>query len=142
MKDHKRRKGTAVSIPEGIAWGACTGITIILMTSAALAKLMDAQTLQWENVGWWIMTMLLLASFIGAMVSCGMIKRKRMQMSLLSGAILWLMLLGFTALFFGGQYEGVGVTGGLVLAGSISAGLTGSKPKKGRKGKKLQNTRC
>jgi hypothetical protein len=46
-----------------------------------------------------------------------------------SGAGYYLTLLAMTALFFGGQYQGMGVTLGLVLAGAGTATLLSVKRK-------------
>jgi dolichol kinase len=59
-----------------------------------------------------------------------------MFVCLISGMIYFCVLLSITALCFGGQYQGIGVTGLVVLCGSCCAGLMGLREKKqGRKGK-------
>ena len=69
----------------------------------------------------------------GAWVAWKKIKRLRLQVCLISGGIYYLMLLGMTILFFGGQFCGMGVTALMVACGSILPILGGFS--KGRGGK-------
>lgn len=48
-------------------------------------------------------------------------KENRLKTSLIIGAIYTVVLLAFTALLFGGQYEGVGVSLLIVLSGCVAA---------------------
>ena len=137
MKTTKLRKGTASSIPEGMLWGVGVSVGITLAGSALLAKLLDTQAIQWEKIGYFVMIMLLIASFAGALVSSGKIKRRKLQVCLTTGAVFWLILIGLTALLFGGQFEGAGVTGALILAGAGCAGLLSIKPERGGKRSKI-----
>ena len=73
------------------------------------------------------MATLLLSSAAGAWVAAKMVKLRWIVLCLGAGAVYFLTLLACTALFFGGQYEGVGVTFLVVLAGSGAVGLLGLK---------------
>jgi len=82
------------------------------------------------------MIILILGAFTGSKVSYIKIKRQKIVVSLLSGAVLYMILLSITALFFGGQYSGVGETGLLILCGStlsiisnLNQNLTRKKPR-------------
>lgn len=130
--------GKAMSMPGGLAVGAGVSLGVTLLMAAVLAKLVDAERMAWENIGYGIMVLLLAASFAGAMVSFGKIKRQRMLVCGLSGVIYFAMLLAITALFFGGQYSAVGVTALLVLAGSGTAALLGLRQGRGGKRKKIK----
>jgi len=136
MNKNQKRNGTASSVPAGIIWGLVISLSIILLGSAAIAKMLDMLTVQWEMVGYWIMVLLLIASFSGAVTACTMIKRKRLHMSILYAGVLWVTLMVLTAIFFGGQYSGAGVTAGLILSGSICAGLLVANRTNGRVKKK------
>lgn len=120
-------------MPAGLAIGGAVSLGITLLGAAVLAKLVDQETLAWENVGYGVMVVLLLASFLGAMSAWGRIRRQRLLVCAVSSAIYFGLLLSITALFFGGQYEAVGVTAALVLAGSIAAWLLGLHDGRGRK---------
>ena len=69
--------------------------------------------------GYCAMAILLLASAAGSAVAEGTIQRLRIQMCLAAGGGYYLCLLAVTALFFGGQYQGMGVTALMVLCGAV-----------------------
>lgn len=136
----QKTTGKTASIPGGLAWGGAVSLGLTILLSGVLAWLLEKETILWENTGYWIMGMLLLSSFIGAWISAGRIKRQRLVVCLMSGLVYLGVLLSMTALFFGGQYEGVGVTMLLVLGGSMTAALLGNPEKRGGKRRKI-NTR-
>lgn len=119
-------------MPAGLACGTGVSVGITLLASAILAKLLDSETLAWENIGYCIMVMLMGASFLGALTARRKVKRQILLSCMAAGGIYFCVLLSMTALFFGGQYQGVGVTGLLVLAGCGSAALMGISGQKGR----------
>ncbi|MEE0111040.1 MAG: TIGR04086 family membrane protein [Oscillospiraceae bacterium] len=131
MVSKAKPTGRALSMPAGLTLGAMTSLGLTLLIAAILAKLIDAEKLPWENVGYGVMLLLLVSSFLGAIVSYGKVKRQRLAVCLMSGAVYFGLLLCMTALFFGGQYEAVGVTAALVLGGSGTAGLIGLREKRG-----------
>lgn len=139
MQTKQTYTGRTLSIPAGMGVGLGVSLGITAAAIAVLAKLVDTQTLAWENVGYGIMVMLLAASFFGALTAYGKIKRQRLMVCLLTGAAFFGFLLSMTALFFGGQFDGVLYTFLLVLAGSSAAGLLGLR--QGRGGGKKQRRR-
>lgn len=138
MVTNRKPTGRASSMPAGLLFGAAVSMTITLLSAAVLAKLTAAEVIEESRIGYGVMIMLLAASFVGAMGAYFKIKRQRLAVCALSGVIYFLMLLCITALFFGGQYEAVGVTGALVLGGSLTAGILGSVPKRGGKRGKIK----
>lgn len=128
--------GKTVSIPSGLFYGGTASIGLTLLLSILLAKLLETEAILWENSGYWIMGMLLLSSFLGAWVSIGRIKHQRLVVCLMAGLVYLGLLLSITALFFGGQYDGIGVTALLVLGGSLSAAFLGNGDKRGGKRRK------
>lgn len=139
MTIHQKRTGRAASMPAGLAFGACVNLAVTLAGSVLLAKLLDQGKLQWSNIGYAVMVLLLAASYLGAFCAQTKIKSKRLLVCALSGLIYICVLISITALFFGGQYEALGVTAALVLAGSGTAGLLGLREK--RDGKRLKRSR-
>ena len=133
-----RRTGRASSMAAGLTFGAGTALAITILGSAILAKLVDREWLEEGNVGYGVMGMLLLASYLAAMVSYGKIKRQRLLVCLSTGGIYFGLLLSITALFFGGQYSGVGVTALLIVCGATLAILPGFSQKRGGKHPKLK----
>lgn len=131
MVNYHKPTGRALSMPAGLIYGAAVSLTITILSALLLAKMLDAEVIAWENVGYGIMILLLMSSTLGSLSACGKIKRQRLVVCALSGAIYFGLLMSITALFFGGQYEAVGVTAILILGGSTSAGLLGLQKERG-----------
>ena len=131
--------GKATSMPVGFFWGGVVSTVVTVLISAVMAWLVISQKIKESQIGYGIMVLLTLASFIGAKVSYGKIKRQRLVVSFGSGLVYFGILLCITALFFGGQYSGVGETGLMILCGSglafLSKGTSKSAVKRGKKRK-------
>ena len=123
MVSNQRPTGRAVSMPKGLLLGELGSLAVTISATAVLAKLVDVEIVAWERVGYGGMLILLLSSAAGALISSQRIKHRILLVCVLSGAIYFGSLLGMTALFFGGQYEAVGVTGALITSGSMGIGL-------------------
>lgn len=139
MKGKRKMTATTASMPGGLAVGGGVSLGVTLLLSAVLAWLVHRETIAMENIGYGILVLLLMASFLGAETAFGRIRRQRLLVCGLSGLIYFALLLSITALFFGGQYSGVGVTALLILAGSGAAALLGLR--RGRGGKKIKSLR-
>lgn len=126
----QKRTGRALSIPAGLAWGGIFSLGIVTLGSAITAKLIDYEIMGWNCVGYMILTFLILSAWAGGVVSYRKIKRQKMAVCIMSGILLFAILIMITALFFGGQYNGVGETALLILCGSSLAAFTGSRGKK------------
>ena len=96
-----------------------------------IANLMLSQTIAMESVGYAATVILLLASAIGAWIAALMVKRRWIMICVGAGGSYYLTLLAITALFFGGQYQAVGVTALLVFGGAGAVGLLGITKKNG-----------
>ena len=138
MKSLNKPTGRASSMPQGLAVGVLWGLVIVLFGAAVLAKLIDANILQENAVGYGVMTILMLASYVEARVSYGKIKRKQLIVCMASGGLLFGILLGATALFFDGQYSAVGVTALLILCGSGLAAMHHPGRNRGGKRQKIR----
>jgi len=128
--------GRASTIPVGLGSGAAVSLGITIISVTVIAKLVSAEYLEESKIGYCVMVMLMAASYGGAEMAVKRIKRQRLMVCMLSGLLYFGMLLGMTALFFGGQYEAVGVTGILVIGGAFLAVLSGGRGRNGRRTKK------
>lgn len=136
----KQRNGRASSIPAGIGTGAAVSVGITLLGTALLAELLDAETIQWEVIGYGVLIMVMLAAMLGCITAMKKIKRQQGIVCLLSGLTYWGILLSVTALFFGGQYEAVSVTLLLIVGGCGCAFFLGARQGRGgkmQKGKRI-----
>ena len=115
--------GTATSIPVGLAWSAGVSLGVTGVAAWVAAWLVLSRRIAWDGIGYCSMVILLLGSVCGAVTAVRKIKRLRLQMCMASGAVYYGCLLAITALFFGGQYQGMGVTGLLILGGCGAVAL-------------------
>ena len=133
---HKRTKnGRAISFPEGITYGVLLAFLITILGTAAIAKLVDTELLAWESVGYGIMAVLMLGSFAGSKTAAEKVKRRKLLVCMVSGAVYFCILLAMTALFFGGQYHAVWETMLLIIGGSGVAALMELNDKGGKRRK-------
>lgn len=141
MKNTNRISGRASSIPAGLALGGAVSVGVTILFAAIMAKLLVSESMTWENAGYGIMVLLIASSFAGAEVAYRKIKRQKLMICMLSGLVYFAILLSITALFFGGQYEAVGVTMGLITAGCGSAALR-IQGRRGGKNRKYRTHCC
>ena len=138
MVINRKVTGKASSIPAGLALGGFVSLLITLILAGIIAKLVSTEKLAEENIGYGVMVLLFTASAAGAITANTRIKRQRLAVSCLSGLVYMGILLSITALFFGGQYEAVGVTALLVLGGSLVTALVNFKAGRGGKRRKIR----
>lgn len=130
--------GRTLSMTAGLALGGVVSLVVTLAGVGLLTCLIDRQHLDMANVGYGILILLLLGSFLGAKVAHQSIRRRRMLVCLCAGGVYLGELLAITALFFGGQYSGVGTTALLILAGSGAAALLGMEQGRGGGRRKIK----
>ena len=135
---NRKATGRASSMPIGVLAGGACAFAGTMLTSAVLAKLVDMEIIPQDKIGYGIMVLLLLCAFLGANEACRRVKRQYLIVSAISAGIYYSMLLSVTALFFGGQYSGMGVTAVLVLCGSLLAVFLRSGNREGRKRRKIR----
>lgn len=131
MVINKKVTGKALSIPVGIAVGLSASMILTLIGTAVMANLILSESLSENAIGYGAIVILLLSSAMGAWLAAALSKRRWMVVCLGAGGSYYLTLLGITALFFGGQYQGMGVTVLVVLGGCGAVGLLGLREGKG-----------
>lgn len=130
--------GRASSMPAGLAVGAIFAIIWTVTGAMIVALLVSGETLPETAIGYGALIILLTASFGAAQISFHKIKHRRALVCLLSGVIYLSMLIGMNALFFGGQYTGVGVTALAILGGVGTAILTGLRQGRGGRSRRFK----
>lgn len=135
MVKNKKSTGRAMSMPGGLAMGVGIGMVWTLAAAIVLAKMIDNEIIKEASIGYGAVVILITASFIAAFIACKRIKRQRAMVCGLAACLYYCILLAITALFFGGQYTGMGVTGLVILAGSTAAMFLGKGEGSGRKRK-------
>lgn len=125
MVKNQNYSGRAMTFPAGVLMGAAISLLWSILAAALVGLLIDREMLAHTAIGYGGMLILLTASILGSLLAWKKIKHRRALVCLTTGGAYYLMLLGLTALFFGGQYEAVGVTGILIFAGSATVILAG-----------------
>ena len=115
----------ALSMPAGILLGAAISVLITLILSIITANFMTKEIIKDEQIGYIVMGILAVAAFYGCTVSAQTIKRQRLLVCALGGLSYFAFLLSMTALFFGGQYSGVGASMIVIAAGTAASVILG-----------------
>lgn len=129
--------GRSVSAPTGLAIGVCLSLVLTVLMSVVMAKLISTEKLEWEKIGYAIIATLFIASLIGSKTACTIVKRRKLMICMTEGLLYWLTLLLMTALFFGGQYSGLGVSGIVIISASAVVSVLELKAERG--GRKTLN---
>jgi putative membrane protein (TIGR04086 family) len=135
MTTNKKVFGKAGSMPLGLAAGTAVGLLVTIAFAVVMAQLVLGGKLKEGAMGYGAMIAIPVSAAIGALVSVAIIKRRRMQVCLITGAAYLLSLIGINILFFGGQFQGLVVTVLLILLGTGGIGALGLRNGK-RKGKR------
>lgn len=136
MVVNQKVTGTASSMPGGLAMGGAVSLLVTLGGSGIFGYLISKEILPETATGYCAMTVIFLSAVLGAAMSASRIKRRRLFVCAVSGMIYYGLLLSMTALFFGGQYQGILVTGLLILGGCGTVVLLGMRQKKSPYGRK------
>ncbi len=117
------RGSKTLSLPAGICLGVGVSTVSTLLITAILAGMVQSAKIAPGSLSYGVMLLLMVSSILGALVSSGCIKQKRMIICLETSACYLAVLICITALFFDGMYKGVPVTALLVMGGGIIGGL-------------------
>lgn len=115
MFGKKKRSGTALSIPVGLSVGLLVGLLVTIAGAAFTAWLIASEKIGEGSADYAAMIILGVATALEALTAVYLVKKLRLQVSMLSGVCYYVTLLAMTALFFGGQYQGMGVTAIIIL---------------------------
>lgn len=133
---NQKPTGRTSSMPAGLALGGLISLLVTVLGSAGIAALVNGETIQETQIGYGIMIVVMMASFLGAFTAATKIRRRRLLVCGLSATVYFGILMAVTAVFFGGQYEAVGVTLLLVFGGAALPIFTGGPIRRGGKRRK------
>jgi len=137
MATTNKVKGTAISMTAGITLGVLLSLMYTCILAAVIAGLVLRGKIEETALGYFVMGVLVTGAAMGSLLAAVRVKRRWMTVCLLTGAGFYLFLLIITTIFFGSNYHGLGVTGLLVLIGTLISGLLGLR-RKGAKEKKYR----
>ena len=132
MVRNKKPTGLAMGQVAGIGIGVAIAMVLTIVGSAMIAWLLDTGVIQEAGIGYSVMGILLAASFVGSWVAVALVKHRVLAVGLMTGCAYFGMLLGLTAFFFGGQYQGILPTALLIGGGSLGAVLIVNGPMNGK----------
>lgn len=140
MVTNKKVFGRAGSMPKGLALGTTAALVLTVGYAILMTQLILTETVDMTALGYGSMILLPVVSAVSAWIAVSIIKRKRMQVCLLSGGVYFTVLALINIFFFGGQFQGVLVTVALILAGVLVVGVMGLRGERGS-GKKYRSFR-
>lgn len=120
MVVNQKPSGTAKSMPAGLAMGWIAEMLITAAACLLLAMLILNGRAGWEAMGYGVMVILLLSSYLGAAISCKLIERRKLLVCAISGAVYLLTLLAIVILFFDGSFGAVWAPA-MLIAGGVTA---------------------
>lgn len=113
----------SVSIPIGIAIGTSFAIITTLGGAAILASIIGKESIPENAMKTGCMMIHFLSAALGALVSAGITKQRRLPVCIITAAAYFGIMLAMTALLFEGQYQGFWLTALIVTAGGGTAVL-------------------
>ena len=135
----KQQTGRSPSVGKAILSGTSTGAAAAFLGAAVLAKLLDMEVMKMENTGYGILVIHLMAVFLGVRTTLSRAGKQESWAAAATGASYFLLLLAVNAMFFQGEFTGMGVTLVLIAAATAAAVLTEGKHsgKRGRRRYKI-----
>lgn len=135
----KRIAGKTGSLPSSFLIGTGAGILVLLIGISAGAWAVLKEWINEDTLGILALVITVLSAGIASFVSAGIAGKRKLQISLIAGVILFLILLACNAMFFEGQYTGVVRSVIAILAACTTAALLGMREE--RTGKKRTGKR-
>ncbi len=118
-----KRSGRALSMGAAAGIGVFAGVCATVLGAVLMAYLMGKGHIAADALGIWSFAVQLAAAAAGAWIASALYKDKRLILCGIIAGAMYLLYLAMTAMFFGGQYEGLLVGLAAVLLGSGSAML-------------------
>ena len=124
-------------LPQALIIGLLTGIVVSLAGVSLLAYLIESESIDISGMKAGCIVIHLVGAALSGLAAYSVMKRQRVIVCAISTLCYFLMQVGMTAMFFGGQYQGIGagilaiVGGGVlsILPGFISRGSGGKRLK-------------
>ena len=126
------------SITAAVMLGVIMSIFVTMIATVAVSAMIHREVLPETADVYGVVVILLASSYVGAKTGCRKAKNKRLMVSTLSGLCYLLVLMTITAVLFEGKYNGIGVTGLIVLCGATIAALPNRVRSRGGKRRKIK----
>lgn len=130
LKQINVTKGNSIASKLALGAAVCIGVTVLC--TAVGAAMISSGTIPESAMGYGALGILTLSSMAGALTGGWKVQEKRLYLCLLVAALYVALLLAMTATFFGGQYEGVGLSVIMAVLGAFGAAIVGQGRGNGR----------
>lgn len=123
-----RKKAAAIkeqSIPLGVIIGMFSGSFFVLLFICILSYMIDHEMMNFVTSKTWIAATLFLSSAGGSFIGYTFAKQNRLLVCLLISIMLFLFLLGISALFYSGKFQSIALHFFMVMLGGIFAAFSG-----------------
>lgn len=130
LTSNYKYSGRTVSMQIGILWSAGISLCCTILAILLLGWLVSEEKIKWEYVGYGIMIVTLLSSFLGALIACIKVRRRMLLVSMVSGMLYLGILLSIAELFFGGISRETWILSGIIMVGSLCASFLRMRAKK------------
>ncbi len=121
MAMKRRKSGKELPMAGAIAIGIFGSLILTFLGAALLAYLIGKGSVMQSGISFGCMIILAASSSFGAFLASGLFKRRKLMVCGITAAGYYLSLLAMTAMFFEGQYNGLGITAIMVLLGAGTA---------------------
>ena len=130
LKQIRVTKGNSMASKLALGAAVCIGVTVLC--AAVGAAMISSGRIPESTMSYGALGTLALSSMAGALAGGWKIQEKRLYLCLLVAAVYVALLLAITATFFGGQYEGVGLSVIMAILGAFGAAIVGQGRGNGR----------
>ena len=140
MITNKRVYGKAMSMPAGVGIGLAVSLLTMLIGCAVMALLLDKEIMEQSSIGYGALMILFLSGFLGSAASVILVKRLKLQVSMIHGISYLGLLFLLNGLLFGGAVDGAWATAIVLIgaSGCVPLLLTNTGEKKKLKLKKFR----
>lgn len=114
-------------LPAAVGTGSVISVVITFILTMLIAALVNMERITEENVGYYVLAIMLVSSYTGGYIACRKMGSKRLMVSLLSGTVFLCILVGINILLYEGKFEAVGQTYLLIMCGSILSSMWTSR---------------
>lgn len=123
MKYTNRTMPAAQSIPRALLWGLLASWAVTLALTVLITFLLDLETIEQTHLAPSAVLSMILSTIAGTFVASKKAGQTKLLVSLASGGIYFLSLLGCNAAFYGATFEGIIPSLLCAVGGSLTVGL-------------------
>lgn len=133
-----RRQEKSVSMPAGLALGLLAEVTVTCLLTAILSSLILQERIQEQSLGYGVLCILTAVPMLGGITACRFIKRRKLLVCALGGALYCGLLMVAAAILFRGKLQEILPCIAPIAGGSGVAAIWSQRNKPAKKRKRAQ----